>query len=334
MKFKNYWKEKMLYLIVNILLYLVLAICLYCFYVPIIIILFVPILWGGPLVLWYLIDYKKKADFYDGILETLEKIDHKYLLQSVITEPSFAEGKILYNILKVTDRSMHEEVNQYKAEQIAYREYIEMWVHEIKTPIAGAKLILENHGDGRLVSEELDKVEEFIEQVLYYARSTQANKDYFVKEFMLQTVVNKVIQRYAKVLIHKKVKLNLKNLQSTVYTDPKWVEFMIAQVISNSIKYTNGNQAMITIDAVEMEHCTVLMIEDNGVGIVKEDLQKVFVKGFTGKNGREFSKSTGMGLYLCKKLADKLYLGLEIESERKKGTTVKLIFPKSQNVDN
>ncbi|MEH7435743.1 ATP-binding protein, partial [Bacillus thuringiensis] len=129
--------------------------------------------------------------------------------------------------------------------------------------------------------------------------------------------------------INKRIKLDIKDINETVYSDRKWVEFIINQILGNSIKYSNNKEQMIRIYSIKKTNSVILNIEDNGVGIVTQDINRVFEKGFTGENGRRFSKSTGMGLYLCEKLCSKLGMKISIESEVNKGTRVTLIFPLS-----
>lgn len=226
---------------------------------------------------------------------------------------------------------MHENVKYYRDIQLDYREYIETWVHEIKTPIASTKLIIENNQNEvtNKIDSQMDRIEGFVEQVLYYSRSNNVNKDYIIKPINLDNVVRNVIKRNYRDFIHKRIKLDIQDIDEIVYSDGKWVEFIINQIIGNSIKYSNNKEQMIRIYSIKKTNSVILTIEDNGVGIVTKDINRVFEKGFTGENGRRFSKSTGMGLYLCGKLCSKLGLKIGIESEVNRGTSVTLIFPLS-----
>ena len=230
---------------------------------------------------------------------------------------------------------MNERVKYFKDEQLEYREYIETWVHEIKTPIASTKLILEND-DSKLserVNYEIRKVENYIDQVLYYARSSDVSKDYIIKEFDLRAVVMKSIKSNSRDFINKKIKLELKEVSGKIFSDAKWIEFIINQVIVNAIKFSEANKGVVEIYSEEYENNIVLTIKDNGVGISDKDIDRVFEKGFTGENGRRFGKSTGIGLYLCKKLCRKLGLGITITSKVNEGTKVNIVFPKGRFTD-
>lgn len=330
MKMGVYLKEKSVYLCVNLLIYLIISFFLYNFNVSLYVISFLFLCWFVPLIGLIIMDFSMKKDFYSSIEEGVNKLDQKYFLQTLIEEPEFLEGKIVYDILAKTNRQMHEEVKKYQTEQLEYRDYIEAWVHEIKTPIAASKLILDNQGDTKAIYEELKKIEDYIEQTLYYARSSQASKDYLVKEFALRPIVSNVIKKHARSFIHKKIKLELETFDEVVFSDVKWVEFIINQLIVNSINYSKKENGYLHIYIKKQENNLILTIEDNGIGIDEKDLPRVFQKGFTGENGRVVKKSTGMGLYLSKKLAEKLYMGLEIESTKNVGTKVHLIFPLSK----
>ncbi|MGJ8719039.1 ATP-binding protein, partial [Clostridium botulinum] len=172
----------------------------------------------------------------------------------------------------------------------------------------------------------------FVEQVLYYSRSNNVSKDYIIKQINLDYVVKNVIKRNYRDFIHKKIKLDIKDIDEIVHSDGKWVEFIINQIIVNSIKYSNSKEPMISIYSTKKANSVMLTIEDNGAGIIDKDINRVLEKGFTGENGRKFSKGTGMGLYLCEKLCSKLGLRISIDSEVNRGTKVTLIFPLSSMI--
>ncbi|WP_331496880.1 sensor histidine kinase [Romboutsia ilealis] len=264
----------------------------------------------------------------------MENLDKKYLLPEVLNESNFIEGEEINYIFKVLSRDMHENVKYYKNIQEEYREYIETWVHEIKTPIASTKLLIENNTNEitRKIDTQMDKIENFVEQVLYYSRSDEVGKDYIIKKTELSQVVKSVVKKNQRDFIGKRISLQLGNLDEIIYSDTKWIEFILNQIIGNAIKYSKGKDDKIKIESKKLDNSVALIIEDNGVGIIERDLNRIFEKGFTGENGRKFGKSTGIGLYLCKKLCDKMGLGLNIESEENKGTKVTVIFPRTENL--
>lgn len=203
-----------------------------------------------------------------------------------------------------------------------------MWCHEVKTPLATCLMIVENNPNSinQSIQEELIKIENYLQQVLFYARSENVEKDYLIKEVNLNDVVNTVIKQNKKDLISKRIKIELNNLNIQVYSDKKWLEFILNQIINNAIKYINQDPVII-ISAKKYQDHDELMISDNGIGILKDEIDRVFDKGFTGTNGRSNKKSTGIGLYLCKKLCLRLNHEIKISSNEK--TTVTIIFPHS-----
>ena len=284
-----------------------------------------------------IVEYFKKKLYYQNIYKTLDELKEKYLITEVIENSSFVEGKILKEILEQIDKSMVENVNTYKYLQEDYKEYIEMWIHEIKIPIAASKMIVENNKNEitKSIDEELDKVENYIEQALYYARSNTVDKDYYIKKNKIEDMVNECIKKNRKVLIGEKISINTHDLKISVNTDSKWIVFILNQIIQNSIRYRKAEgQAEIEIYSVKGKENVILYIKDNGMGIKKGEITRVFEKGFTGTNGRMLNKkSTGIGLYLCKKLCDKLGMAIELNSIQNEGTEVRLVFPNSSYID-
>ncbi len=330
-----YLKERIGFLIINFLIFLLVAILMKIASVPINIIFIVFLMWFGPLSIYMILEIIKFKRYLDNLINTVENLDKKYLLPEVIDEARFQEAKIINDALRECNKAMHEKIKYYKDEQSEYREYIETWVHEIKTPIASAKLILENDDSnlsGR-INYEMKRVEGFIEQVLYYARSSEVSKDYIIKEFKLRTVVMKAIKANSRDFINKNIKLNINSIEGTIYSDSKWVEFIINQIIINAVKFSKSGEGEVAIYSKVNENNIILTIEDNGVGIIDRDIDRVFEKGFTGDNGRRFGKSTGIGLYLCKKLCDKLGIGISLSSKEGEGTKVNIIFPQGRFTD-
>ena len=282
------------------------------------------------------VEYRKKSNFYNELKNNLEKLDNKYLISEIINTPDFIEGKILKNTIQETGKSMLENVNSYKQLQEDYKEYIELWIHEIKIPIATSKLIIENNKNEitKSIDEELDEIENYTEQALFYARSNTVNKDYVVTKSNLKEIVNEAILKSKRALLSNKISIELNDLEKEVFTDSKWATFIINQIIQNSIKYSKKEDKKIQLYAKSNNENIILYIKDNGIGIKKGEITRVFEKGFTGENGRIINKkSTGIGLYLCKKLCNKLGLGIELNSEKNIGTEVKIIFPKSSYVE-
>lgn len=334
MKIVDYLKDKSLYLAVNLMTFIIVATLMYFSNVSTVVIFMTWCIWFLPLLIYIIIEYIKYKKYFDNIENVLKRLDKKYLLPEVIEEPNSIIGEEVNDILKEISRDMHEHVKYYRNMQEEYREYIEMWVHEIKTPIASSKLLIENNYNDltRKIDIQIDRIENFVEQVLYYSRSDEVGKDYIIKKVELLPLVKNVIRKNQRDFISKRIRLQLGELNEVVYSDSKWIEFILNQILINSIKYSKGKDDKIQIESKEISNTVVLTIEDEGVGIIERDLDRVFEKGFTGENGRKFGKSTGIGLYLCKKLCNKLGLGLEIQSKVNVGTKISIIFPKAENL--
>lgn len=334
MKIISYIKDKMIFLSINLLIFMIIVLIMYLSQISMVIVLILFCIWFLPLFSFMIIDYIQYKKYFNTLEKVLDNLDKKYLLPEVIEESNFTLGREINNILKILSRDMHENVKHYKDMQEEYREYIEMWVHEIKTPIASSKLLIENNTNEvtRKIDTQIDKIDNFVEQVLYYSKSNDVGKDYIIKKTELSKVVKNVIKKNTRDFISKRISLQLEQIEEVIYSDTKWVEFVLNQIIVNSIKYSKGKNDKIKIISKKLPHSVVLEIEDSGVGIIERDINSVFEKGFTGENGRRFGKSTGIGLYLCKKLCDKLGLGLAIDSKVNIGTKVSIVFPIAENL--
>ncbi|MFD3156979.1 sensor histidine kinase [Haloimpatiens sp. FM7330] len=333
MNIKEYLKERFLFLFINFIIFFIVVLVFTAVNIESIVMFYMFIIWFLPLISYITIEFIKHKKFYNNIDSVLHKLDKKYLLPEVMEEPDSLEERFFYEVLRECNKEMHEHVNEYKNLQKEYREYIEVWVHEIKTPISSCMLIVENNKNPIMnnVGEEVKKIEGFVEQALYYSRSNDVSKDYLIKKFQLRNVVNDVIRRNSKDFINKKISLELDEIEEVVYSDIKWVKFILNQIIINSIKYVKSQEkGKIRIYSTNNENNVILTIQDNGIGISEKDINRVFEKGFTGEHGRKYSKSTGMGLYLCKKLCSKLGLQITITSKLGQGTKVNIIFPLSK----
>jgi len=279
MSIGEFIKEKMVVIISNMLLFSILAAIMIIINVNVIIISFAFCIWFLPLISYMALEFIKYKNYYDEINNILENLDKKYLLPAVIKEANFIQAKKLNSILKEISRDMHENVKYYKDIQVEYREYIETWVHEIKTPIASTKLIIENNRDEvtNKIDFQIDRIEGFVEQVLYYSRSDDVSKDYIIKQINLDNVVRNVVKRNYRDFINKKIKLDIKDINEIVYSDTKWTEFIINQIIGNSIKYSSSKEPMINIYSIKKANSVMLTIEDNGVGIIDKDINRVFI---------------------------------------------------------
>ena len=199
-------------------------------------------------------------------------------------------------------------------------EYFTMWVHQIKTPIAAMRLMLQAGEDGQsdALAMELFKIEQYVSMVLQYLRVDSGSTDFVLRDCALDDIVRQCVRKYARLFILKKIELDFRESSLVILTDEKWLSFVIEQVLSNSLKYTSSGRISVYAEGLS------LVIEDTGIGIKSEDLPRVFEHGFTGYNGRADKKSTGIGLYLCRRIIDRLGHTIAVTSEPGRGTRVKI----------
>ena len=197
MSIKEYLKDRTLFLLINFILFIILCVIMLLININSVIILLIFCIWFFPILTYILIEFVKQKVLYNELNSILDNLDKKYLLPEIMKEPANIEGKLLYDVLRQANKDMHEHVKNYRDRENEYREYIETWVHEIKTPIASTRLIIENNQNDvtRNINYEIKKIEEYIEQVLYYSRSNNVSKDYLIKEVSLATVVRSVIKK-------------------------------------------------------------------------------------------------------------------------------------------
>ena len=336
MDFKLFLREKASTILLLLFGLITIEIFLMAYNVGMFIKIYIPLIIIGLYMISIIIEYFKRKKFYDNLLKILEELDEKYLITEIIKTPNFLEGQIFKNSLEQIDKSMLENVNKYKYMTEDYKEYIELWIHEIKIPIATSKMVIENNKNAitKSIDEELDKVENYIEQALFYARSNTVEKDYYIRKVVLKEIVNESIKKNKSSLIQEKISIDIHDLEIEVNTDNKWIVFILNQIIQNSIKYRKKENSVIEIYANQGKENVILYIKDNGIGIKQGEITRVFEKGFTGTNGRlSNKKSTGIGLYLCKKLCNKLGIGIELNSVQNEGTEVKLVFPQNSYIE-
>lgn len=261
----------------------------------------------------------------------MEKLEKKYLLPEMMPKFGRQEEEIWQEILHSMKKSAAQWVAHHKKGAKEYKEYIELWIHEVKVPIAAVKMIVTNHGKNLPagMQEAIDQIDNYTQQALFYARSNDVEKDYLIRELCLSDVAEEVILSKKKNLIGKHTSVELQNLNITVYSDSKWLFFIMSQIIDNSMKYTGDEPLRLKMYGQEEKDYVLLHIKDNGIGIPADELKNACKKGFTGSNGRRYRKSTGIGLYLCDKLCKRLGHSIYIESEDGHGCHVTLQFPKA-----
>ena len=325
MRFSTYLKDRLPAIIIFMVSWLMSVIFLNAYHVitEALVVLSV-VLWAGA-VSAFLWDYFRKKQFYDKLQNCIDELDQKYLISEMITPPDFLEGRILADTLQECDHSMCDNVALHRRESAEFREYIEMWVHEVKLPVASLQLMCHNDGNSKY-SEQLKRIDDYIENVLYYARSRNAEKDYIIKKTSLKRAFIDNAIRYREELQERGIALSTENLDVDVMTDAKWLGFIFSQLTGNSMKY---EATEITVTAEETNDSISLHFRDNGIGIPESDLPYIFEKSFTGENGRTHTKSTGMGLYIVNMLCQKLGHSVRAESVQSKYTDIIISFGKN-----
>lgn len=331
---KNYVKDHGMALVIWGLEVVILESILWMFYVriPVQIFAFSVQLLAAFLVLYW--DFSRKKGFYREMEEKLNTLEEKYLLMEMMRQPEFLEGALFYEAMIQMEKSMNDEIYGQIRKNNEFKQYIETWVHEIKLPIASMRLLLKDYrgGSARTLKEQLARTESYVEQVLYYLRSQVPEKDYVIQEYSLRTVTDHVIGENKDSFIGNHVRIRQETEDICVLTDEKWLSFMVGQILNNAVKYRQEEAPKIHLWSEEKQGITSLHIRDNGRGIAPEDLPRVFEKSFTGKNGRTGQASTGIGLYLCKKLSQRLGHRLEIVSEEGCYTEVILSFERDEHM--
>lgn len=330
MSLNDYLKDRIGVVFLNIIALITLIIFLFSVGNNFEVIKTVVIVWILVLIIFITYEYKKRKVYFETLLKYIDNLDKKYLISEIIDIPPYIDAIPYYYLLKKASKSMRDEINNEKTKRIKYKEYIEQWVHEVKTPISLIKLIEENNRTTKssAVLMQLEDIDRYVEQALFYARSEDVEKDYFIKEISLEECVNSVITKNKQGFILNGIDIEISDIDKNIYCDIKWLEFILNQIIVNSIKYKNNENPMVKINSIDIKNGIQLIIEDNGIGIPQNEISRVFEKGFTGNKGRINSKSTGIGLYLCKKLCDKLGLLISIESKEKLYTKVIITFSK------
>lgn len=274
------------------------------------------------------------ASFLDFVnyRESYKKL--KFLEKNILNEldalPKSLDIRIDYyhKIIEKLYEDLEKLTQENRKKNTDMVDYYSMWVHQIKTPIVAMNFLLDNEEvDQKILQQELFKIERYVEMVLTYIRLDSISSDYVITKINLDEVVKDSVKKYATIFINKKIKLNYVSHETMVISDKKWLSFAFEQILGNSVKYTSAG-GEITIETCENK----LVIEDNGMGIKEEDLPRIFEKGFTGFNGRYEKKSSGLGLYLCKKTLDKLGHHIEISSKVGEGTRIEITFPKEDTL--
>lgn len=334
MSFREYIKDRASLICITVAAWAMILFFFVSFKIRTDIIILFSIIYYTAAILRCIWDFLRRREFYNTLSESVEQLDKKYLLSEVMEEPDFAEGRIAYEALCEANRSMCENVAAYKKISAEFREYIEMWVHEVRLPVASMLLMSHNDGEnGVKYGEQLRRIDTCIESVLYYSRSENAEKDYIIKPYELKRIFGSVAVKNREDILRRNITLSTEGLDKTVMTDSKWLEFILGQLLSNSMKYfAEEREPEIKVYAEENDNSIVLHFRDNGIGIPAADLPYIFDKSYTGENGHTHSRSTGMGLYIVKSLCERLGHSISASSVQNEYTDISVSFGKNDHV--
>lgn len=322
---KSYFKRHRLGIVLYGIFAAIVAVVFYLYHLPLEPVAYCLELCTFVAVLFFLVDsgrYHRK----------ISKLNHE--MEAVrngveVLPPPEDEIEILYQkLLENAREEYNQQVAELMKEKTDVTDYFTMWAHQIKTPIAAMRLLLQQeilemegiYEKKKEVETELFKIEQYVEMVLQYLRLNSSINDFVLKEYDLDSIIRQAVHKYAPMFIRKKLALYYETVQVKVVTDEKWMVFVIEQILSNAIKYTSSGSISICMES------GCLTVSDTGIGILKEDLPRIFEKGYTGYNGRSDKKASGIGLYLVKEILHKLGHKILVESEVGEGTKVKVLF--------
>lgn len=276
---------------------------------------------AGPVILWHYRSFRTRAGELIQMQQALMSDPKRYFLEDC--PPAATAMEQIYRQFLVRFAAERERektrASEARAEML---DYYTLWVHQVKTPIAAMRLLLQSRGEERELMQQLFLIEEYVNLVLQYLR-LDGGSDLVIKRCDLDGIVRQAVHKYAGMFIGKKLRLTYNPLNVQVLTDEKWLVFVVEQILSNAVKYTRTGGVTISLEPGPQ---TVLVIRDTGIGIAWEDQPRIFEKGFTGCNGRADKRSTGIGLYLCRRILDRLSHKITVESEPGKGTVIRIAF--------
>ncbi|MGX6969608.1 sensor histidine kinase [Vagococcus bubulae] len=317
----QYLKDRMGYYLFVILISMMFLVTFFLYDLPIMAfkdgLLFVVFI----LLIWEVIDmrqtYKKHQALHQLINQ--ETIDNQ-LYQNVTVGNGLIEEDYQTLLKKISDDNQRLE-HELSSEQRKLLDYYGMWSHQIKTPLAALQVLIETDPTATTkIKNEISTIDGYLSMMLHYLKMTNLQDDLVLKSVALEDVVKKVIKKYRMFFIQKELSVTLESFQKEIVTDEKWLVFILEQIVFNSIKYTKTGGISIYLSG------ETLIIQDSGIGILPQDLPRIFESGYTGFNGRQHQKATGLGLHMSQNVANQLGINLEIESEVGKGTSVFITF--------
>ena len=274
---------------------------------------------------YLILQYARRASFWHQVEEATTNLEQGAHVVDLVDPPSFLEGRLAYEAALAIVQADNQEITENA-------EYIELWVHEVKTPLSAAKLITKRMSgpDALALRRELERMDDLISQSLFAARTESLVADYLIREVNLADIAKEVCKSHMHYLTSLGVALDFQiDPDTTVFADKMWLEFIITQIVVNAAKYEAHTISFIAFEAQQESSTssTVLEIKDDGCGIPAEDVPRVFDRGFTGAVGRAHGSATGMGLYLVARMCARMGLSIMLASEEGVGTRVQIAFP-------
>lgn len=320
----SYFREKAKHIYVYIAFILIFSVVFYLYSLPLETVLYATLLCAALTMVLGIYDFNKYRQKHKILLGVRQNITATL---SNLPIPKTMEERDYQNLVITLYEEKIKLISQADRQNTELIEYFTLWAHQIKTPLSAANLLLQS-GEINVKEDlynQIFEIEQYVDMALQYLRLDSMSSDLRLDEYSLLEIVKKAIKSYARIFIYKEIKLNLHEIDANIITDEKWLLFVLKQILSNALKYTNQGEISISLEKENR-----LIIKDTGIGISKADIPRIFERGFTGYNGRMNKESTGLGLHLCKKVLDKLSHGITISSEIGIGTTVEIDLSSSQ----
>lgn len=268
--------------------------------------------------------YKKHRAHEQLLVHATEDLDG-------LPEPGSLTEEDCQRLIHVLFDNRKKLISEYDGKKAEMNDYYTLWAHQIKTPISAMHLLLEAEDGGMETVEleqELFKIEQYARMVLQYLRLESISSDLILKEYAIHRLIKQTVKKHAVLFIHRKITVNIEGEDFSAVTDEKWLSFVLEQLLSNALKYTHKGSITVRTQAAPLKK---LIVEDTGIGIRTEDIPRIFDRGFTGYNGRMDQKSTGIGLYLCRKVLSHLSCTISVTSQVGKGSKFTITFPQKPN---
>ena len=313
MKLSEYIKSRLWQYLLKFSVSLLCLALLWVFKVPSTLLVMIVIMMGTSFFGVELVEFYQKKSYYQELFQQLNQLEEQALLvHSILPHPKFYEGQLVDEELRLVYQGFMTQLRASQKQTEDFKEFIELWIHEAKIPLATLQLSLYNqHHLPAEIKQALQQLEDYLEQVLYFTRAENAQKDYLIRQVPLQQIIRQVAIRNQARLLNGDIQFIAPSTDVIVTTDQKWLGYILNQIMDNAIKYVQTiENATIEITVEEQAKEILLHIRDNGCGISASDLPRVFDKSFTGENGRLYPKATGLGLYLVKQLISKLGHGI------------------------